>query len=74
MAAVYFYHFVQNHPFIDGNKRVGLEAGLVILDLNDLSLNVTTQGSTFAGWDHAMRLTRGKKNPDSGRQGIAQSR
>jgi hypothetical protein len=35
---------------------------------------VTTQGSTFAGWDHAMRLTRGKKNPDSGRQGIAQSR
>ena len=32
---------VQNHPFIDSNKRVGLEAALVSLKINDLSLNVT---------------------------------
>lgn len=25
MAAVYLFHFVQNHAFVDGNKRVGLE-------------------------------------------------
>jgi death-on-curing protein len=24
MASAYLYHLVQNHPFVDGNKRVGL--------------------------------------------------
>ena len=23
MAAAYLYHIVQNHPFVDGNKRTG---------------------------------------------------
>jgi death on curing protein len=41
MAAAYMYHIVQNHPFVDGNKRVGLEAALVFLEINDLSLNAT---------------------------------
>lgn len=41
MAAAYLYHIVQNHPFIDGNKRVGLEAALVFFEINDLSLNAT---------------------------------
>lgn len=41
MAAAYLYHIVQNHPFIDGNKRVGLEAALVFLEINDLSLTAT---------------------------------
>ena len=26
MAATYWYHLVMNHPFVDGNKRVGLYA------------------------------------------------
>lgn len=34
MAAAYLFHVVQNHPFLDGNKRVGLEAALVFLGLN----------------------------------------
>ncbi len=34
MAAAYLYHIVQNHPFVDGNKRAGLLAALVFLDLN----------------------------------------
>ena len=29
MAAAYLYHIVQNHPFVDGNKRTGLVAALV---------------------------------------------
>ncbi len=33
--------YVQNHPFIHGNKRVGLEAALVFFKINDLSLDVT---------------------------------
>lgn len=34
MAAAYLYHLVMNHPFVDGNKRVGLATALVFLDLN----------------------------------------
>ena len=34
MAAAYLYHLVQNHPFIDGNKRVGAVAAIVFLTLN----------------------------------------
>lgn len=26
MAAAYLYHIVQNHPFLDGNKRTGAAA------------------------------------------------
>jgi death on curing protein len=42
MAAAYLFHLVSNHPFVDGNKRVGLLAALVFLELNGVSL---TQGS-----------------------------
>jgi len=34
MAAAYLYHLVRNHPFLDGNKRVGAVAALVFLILN----------------------------------------
>lgn len=39
MAAAYLYHLVMNHPFVDGNKRVGLEAALIFLEINDQRLN-----------------------------------
>lgn len=29
MAAAYLYHLVMTHRFVDGNKRVGLEAALI---------------------------------------------
>ncbi|MEO5956393.1 MAG: type II toxin-antitoxin system death-on-curing family toxin [Nitrospiraceae bacterium] len=38
MAAAYFYHIVQNHPFIDGNKRAGTMAAFVFMKLNGLTL------------------------------------
>ena len=38
MAAAYLYHLVMNHPFVDGNKRVGLEASLIFLEINDENL------------------------------------
>jgi len=34
MAAAHLFHIVQNHPFVDGNKRVGLEAALLFLEIN----------------------------------------
>ena len=40
MAAAYLFHIVQNHPFIDGNKRTGAVAALVFLALNDVVIDV----------------------------------
>ena len=37
-AAAYAFHICQNHPFIDGNKRVGLASALVFLDLNGVEV------------------------------------
>ena len=39
MAAAYLYHVVQNHPFVDGNKRAGAVAALVFLDLNGVEID-----------------------------------
>jgi death-on-curing protein len=35
MAAAYLFHLCQNHPFIDGNKRVGANAAITLLMMND---------------------------------------
>lgn len=43
MAAAYLFHWVMNHPFVDGNKRVGLEAALVFLEINGVSMNATDE-------------------------------
>jgi death-on-curing protein len=39
MAAAHLFHIVRNHPFIDGNKRVGLMALLAFLGLNSRRLD-----------------------------------
>lgn len=39
MAAAYLFHIVRNHAFVDGNKRTGLLAALVFLDLNGISID-----------------------------------
>lgn len=33
------YGIIRNHPFLDGNKRIGTHAMLVFLDINQLSLS-----------------------------------
>jgi death-on-curing protein len=38
MAAAYAFHVAQNQPFIDGNKRTGLLAAIVFLDLNGVAI------------------------------------
>ncbi len=38
MAAAYLYHLVQNHAFIDGNKRIGVSAAIVFLQANGLDV------------------------------------
>jgi death-on-curing protein len=43
MAGAYLYHLVRNHPFVDGNKRVGAVSALVFLDLSGVRVRLTSQ-------------------------------
>lgn len=46
MAAAYLYHLVENHPFVDGNKRVGAMASIVFLDLNGYDFDTSNEEFT----------------------------
>ena len=35
MAAAYLFHLCKNHPFFDGNKRVGANAAITFLLMNE---------------------------------------
>ena len=41
MAAAYIFHLVKNHPFLDGNKRVGAASGIVFLLTNEVDVRMT---------------------------------
>lgn len=38
-AAAYLFHIVKNHPFVDGNKRVGTACMLIFLEINGFELS-----------------------------------
>ncbi len=42
-AACLGYGLIQNHPFLDGNKRIGAHAMLVFLALNGIVLSYTQE-------------------------------
>jgi death-on-curing protein len=56
MAAAYLFHIVQNHPFIDGNKRAGAVAADVFLALNDMQL--AAGEDQYA--EHVLSVARGE--------------
>lgn len=37
-AAALMHSLVNNHPFIDGNKRVGITSAVIFLEINDIQL------------------------------------
>jgi death on curing protein len=39
MAAAYLFHIIQNHPFVDGNKRTGLSCALTFLEINGIPID-----------------------------------
>ena len=43
LAASYGFGLVKNHPFIDGNKRIGLAAAILFLELNNLKFTATEE-------------------------------
>lgn len=42
-AAAYLYHLVKNHPFLDGNKRVGAAVMEVFLRINGYVLTLSNE-------------------------------
>ena len=56
MAAAYLFHLVKNHPFLDANKRVGLVATLLFLELNGFAV-ADPDGTLY---DTTMAVAEGK--------------
>lgn len=44
MAAAYLFHLVQNHAFLDGNKRIGAATAIVFLSLNEVEIEADEDG------------------------------
>lgn len=44
MAAAYLFHLVSNHPFVDGNKRIGAAAAIIFLELNGIEIDADEHG------------------------------
>ena len=59
-AARLCYGLVKNHPFIDGNKRIGVHAMLVFLAVNGLELSYTQQELS----DIILQVAAGEKEYD----------
>ena len=41
LGAAYTFGLVRDHPFVDGNKRIGYAVGVVFLELNGLAVTAT---------------------------------
>ena len=48
MAAAYTAGILQNHPFIDGNKRTGFVIGILFLELNGYSFFASEEDTARA--------------------------
>ncbi|HKQ56403.1 MAG TPA: type II toxin-antitoxin system death-on-curing family toxin [Candidatus Eisenbacteria bacterium] len=60
LAAVYAYAITQNHPFVDGNKRVALTVAGVFLELNGFRLEASEEDAVGA----MLALSSGRMNVD----------
>ena len=61
MAAAYLFHLVENHPFVDGNKRVGTMSALVFLELNEYDFDASDSELT----DVVLLVASGKMRKDA---------
>ena len=64
MTAAYLYHIVQNHPFLNGNKRTGAAAAIIFLAMNGVELEADEEGLV----DLTLDVAQGK----AGKQQIAE--
>ena len=57
LAALYTHAIVSNHPFVDGNKRVGFVVGVVFLELHGFAFTAPQELATLAVLDLAAGRT-----------------
>lgn len=60
LAAEYAFGLIKNHPFVDGNKRIGLVAANVFLLLNGLEIDVDEPEAV----DTVLRVADGRLDRD----------
>ena len=60
MAAAYLFHIVENHPFLDGNKRVGTMSALIFLELNGYDFDASDDELTGV----VLQVAAGKMSKD----------
>ncbi len=53
MAAAYTAGIVKNHPFLDGNKRVGFVVGILFLEINGYTFVASEEQAALAVIDLA---------------------
>ncbi len=56
MATAYTAGIVRNHPFVDGNKRIGFVAGILFLELNGYRFTASEEDAAEA----VIQLAAGK--------------
>ena len=49
-AAHLTYSLIKNHPFIDGNKRIGITVMLIFLKANGIEISCTNEELAALGW------------------------
>ena len=59
-AAAMMHSLIQNHPFLDGNKRTAITAAALFLRLNKFEFNATNQEVEI----FTLTVARGEKEPD----------
>ena len=61
MAGAYLFHIIQNHPFIDGDKRTGTVAALLFLSLNGVQIDIDNHELA----DFVLAVAQGKHDKTS---------
>lgn len=56
LAAKYTVGIVQNHPFVDGNKRTGFVIGVLFLELNGYRFTASEEAAAQAVLELAARV------------------
>ena len=59
-AGFYMYNIISNHIFCDGNKRTGLEASILFLDLNGFRISKTLPKEEI--YNFTMKVAAGQSN------------
>ena len=69
-AAQLCYSMIENHPFVDGNKRIGVHLMLVFLELNNVKINYTQKELI----DFGLGIASGKISRDGIKEWILEHR